>query len=227
MKKITSFLLLLFVLLAISSSSLSYAFEEYEEAEITFEDAFVYISENIIDKSMNFLGENENWEISLELDETIGETGQVEYSAILTITLKQGDITWTRFDLISNNGIFTKNEWQIFRNPIKITTNELLPVIDEEIVIVTSQRNLENKDVLFLVNNIDEDMISSKQASSIFIEKFYETYGVYPPMSYSYEISAYNGYWLISFDDNDGIGGKGILLIDGTTGYADDIKIDE
>ncbi|NLL72906.1 MAG: hypothetical protein GX237_05205 [Clostridiales bacterium] len=226
MKKLTG-LLLIILLIGIAQNKLVQAYEDFEELELTFEDAFDYITMNIVDKTMNFQGENESWEASLVLDETAKETGESEYLVNLTLTPKKSAITWTRFDLISDKGTYSKNEWQIFRNPIKITTESVVPAIDEKVVIVASQRQFEDKDILFLSNKNDTNMISAKEAIKIFIEKFYETFGIYPPTSYSYEISVYNGDWLISFDDNDGIGGKCVLLIDGKTGYADDIKMDE
>lgn len=226
MKKIIG-LLLVIVLLTISQNKLSYACGEDEKPTLTFEDVFNYISANIVDKSMNFLGENESWEASLVLDETVMETGETKYSVNLTIIPKKGSITWTRFDLISNKGTYSKNEWQIFRNPIQITSKDVLPATDEEIVVVASQRGFEDKDVLFLSNKNDTDMISSEQAIRIFIDKFFETFNLYPSLGYSYEISVYNGDWAISYDDNDGIGGKALLLIDGITGEAYEIKEDE
>lgn len=72
-----------------------------------------------------------------------------------------------------------------------------------------------------------KDMISKEQAIRIFTEKFYETFNMYPPESYTYEISIYNGDWLITYDDNDGIGGLAVLLIDGVTGEAGEVKVEE
>lgn len=229
MKKITGLLIIVAVLSMLPSNN-SYAYVTYDEFEClepTAEDVFAYISTNIIDKSMDYRGENDNWKASLVLNETVTESGQAEYNVNLTLTPKTSSITWTKFSMISHKGYYAQDEWQIFQDPISITSGYPLPILDEEIVIVASQNNFKNSNILFLRNNDPIDMISSDRAIRIFIDKFYETFGFYPLESYSYEINVYQGDWLMSYDDNDDIGGKAVLLIDGITGEVDEIKIDE
>lgn len=208
--------------------SLCSEYDEFEDVEPKPEDVFSYISNNIIDKTMNFQGENELWKAVLVIEETLTERPEGRYNVILTLTPKIGDLCWTKFSLISNKGVFSKDEWQIFLNPVKITSSYPLPVKDEEIVIVVSPKGSKIPSILFL-NNVNQpaDMISSDQAINVFIKKYYETFGVYPLESFTYEITTYKNDWLITYDDNDGIGGESCLLIDGKTGEAYDIKTEE
>lgn len=212
----------------IDESELRSVYEEFEDIGPPTEDeVYSYIANKIIYKNMNYQGENDYWIANMVLEETLTEDRQVKYNIVLTLTPKVSAIDWIKVSLVSYNGIYCKNEWQIFRNPLKFTFSDPIPAINEQVVLVTTQ-NSTSPNIMFLSNmNQPEGMISSEQAIRIFIQKYYETFREFPPADFTYEISVYGKYWLITFDDNDGIGGKSCLLIDGVSGEASDIKTDE
>jgi len=184
-----------------------------------------YILKNIYSTSMNFQGESVNWSASLVVENILQQNGEIKPQMKLTIVPKNSAIRWIRYTIITNNGTKVNYTWSIFKNPVVIIEEGPLPKFDDEIIVKIKNENLE--EVIHLKNTIPEGTITATSAVNIMVVKYYETYGTYPAENYTYEIELLDGYWIISYDDNDGIGGKAYVVIDSITGATDGIKVEE
>jgi hypothetical protein len=184
------------------------------------ETASAYIKKNILFKSMKMEGENRKWKASLVVGRTRGSNGEYQPYMQLILTPKISSLAWTSYSVITNNGYITDQVWQIFKNPIVIKSDRLLPVVDETVIVCLKSSDNSTMDVLMLDTVIPPAVrITPSQAIRIFVEEYHSIYKKYPERNFSYEMELYNDNdWIVGFDDNDGIGGIAALFIDGKTG---------
>lgn len=185
-----------------------------------------YVQENISYKSVNFYGENENWEVTLKVVK-VEENNEIIPKVKLNLVPKKSAISWTSYTITTQNGWIKDNVWQIYKNPIEIMKDYPIPGASDDVVIAIKTEQEQYLDIIILKNDLPQDIISSKEAISIFVSEYYNIFGQYPEKTFDYQIEMVEGNWLVTFDDNDGIGGLGCLLVKGNTGGTDGIKIDE
>lgn len=131
-----------------------------------------------------------------------------------------------RYQFHSSNGCILDEQWLESGQNIVSDTNAPLPIPNEKLKVQMIRGT--TKEEFEISNTITTNVITPEQALRKTLEVYYHTYGEYPTEKFTFYIDFRdNTYWLVSFDDNDGIGGQGYLLIDAFNGEAGDIKVDE
>jgi hypothetical protein len=179
-----------------------------------------------------FAGGNKNWDCSYKIVDTVAAS-----SAPTSITNRMKFLLtplslckyYTRcfeYSVQTSRGKFSGEQWFKAGDLIRIEANTPIPAARESLTVHICEWS--NEEVFYLFNVIPLNAISPEQAFRKTFEVYYATHGLYPTAKFSFEIEFYDQtYWLVTFDDNDGIGGQSYLLIDALTGEAGEIKEDE
>lgn len=199
-----------------------YEFQTAEESE-------AYIKRNVFFKRMEFEGGNRNWQVSLVVSRTWDSSYGYKPYIQLTLTPKHLDFARLSYSIISDNAYITDSIMQINKQPIEIKSYRMLPRVGEDIVVCIQSSASTHMDVLLLKQVIPNNIkITPEKAIQIFVNEYHAIFGKFPAQKFSYEMEIYNDRdWIVSFEDNDGIGGWALLLIDGRTGQPGDMKIEE
>jgi hypothetical protein len=189
--------------------------------------------QNTYATSMIFKGSNQNWDCSLTvLNKLEAKNDELEKSPQVIVMLCP-KFTWesyiTRlyeYMIHTSNGCYHDYQWIKSGEYIYLNTDNPVPTSAEKITAQIIRGSAE--DIIEMNNRIPLDVISPKDALRILLEVYRDTYGSYPTDSFSFYVEFREPqYWIVSFDDNDGIGGRGYLLINAYTGDAGDIREDE
>lgn len=184
---------------------------------------------------MCFKGESQNWTANFIVEKKVMPVENKDNNIKISVFPKKrkgndttpiGKVQY----LIETSNEKISGEKELFGNMyINIDKNTNAPLKNEKIKISITWQG--KKEIIELSNIIPDDVISPEQAFRNAIKLFYETFKHYPPINYSFFI-AYDmqgrNYWQVSFDDNDGIGGKSYICVDAITGkVGDNIVSDE
>lgn len=198
---------------------------EFQSAQ----EATSYIYQNVLFKSMRLEGENHNWHVSLEVSRRFNQNAEYQPYIDVTMTPKNSDIERVTYSIITSQGYLSDTVWQLFTNPIKITSYAFKPQIDESIFVCIKSAASSNMDVLALKSVMPQNLkVSPEQAIGVFVEEYYNIFGKYPQDNFTYELELYNiTDWLVAFEDNDNIGGWSVLFVDGSSGNTGGMKMEE
>jgi hypothetical protein len=226
MKKIiTGCFVLMFILML--DTTPCYGAEKKSTQILGYDQVEGYVNETSDQKTLYFEGENSNWEINLLVENIVTESGVIEPRTTLTLIPKFSSVTWTTFAITTKSGWIKDSVWHIYKNAIEVVLDYPIPKASEQVVVSIKPEEGSLIDIILLKEQVSEEMISCDDAMDIFVNEYYSIFKEYPPKEYTYEIEIWEGDWIVSFDDNDGIGGKTYLLIGGTTGETDGMKMDE
>jgi hypothetical protein len=179
-----------------------------------------------------FTGGNENWDCTLKVVDTVaanstkpGNTGRMQF-VLTPLVLSKYYTRYFEYSVWTSRGNFSGAQWFKAGDSIQIEANTPIPSACESIMVKICDWCKE--EVFYLTNVISSNAISPEQALRKAFEVYYATYGAYPTAKFTFAIDFIDKTdWLITFDDNDGIGGQGHLLINAITGETCDIKEDE
>jgi hypothetical protein len=185
--------------------------------------------------TMLFTGGNDNWDCTYRMVDTIAASSAVESPTrrmqfvLNPLLLDSKYYTYTRFFKYSvqvSRGKFSGEQYLKTGQVLRIEGSTPFPFASEKVAVQI--REWYNEESFYLTNLIPADAITPEQALRKTFEVYYATYGRYPTANFTFEIEFYGQTdWLVTFDDHDGIGGRGYLLIDAFTGEAQAIKEDE
>jgi hypothetical protein len=187
--------------------------------------------------TMLFKGSNDDWDCSYRVMDTVAASSAAESATrrmkfVLTpLLLDSKYYTYTRFFKYAIQTCRGKLSGELCLKTgqdLRLEGNTPFALASEQITVRVQEYFNNNEGSLALTNVIPAEAITPEQALRIAFEVYYATYGVYPTADFTFEIEFYGPKdWLVIFDDNDGIGGKGYLLIDALTGEPREIKEDE
>ncbi|HEY8464304.1 MAG TPA: hypothetical protein VIM29_09840 [Bacillota bacterium] len=183
---------------------------------------------------MIFEGGNENWSCTYKVVDTIIKSGVVvepvpNKFVLIPKLLENAYYDYTRkfsFFVSYSKAQFSGEHWLKTGEEFIVESNAPAPDPRESIQVKVVEWGKEEQ--FILVNIIPANAITPETALRKALEVYYRTYGIYPTADFTFTIEYYDQqYWLVSYDDNDGIGGKGVLLVDAFTGEPGEIKEDE
>ncbi|MEN8905059.1 MAG: hypothetical protein ABF289_03775 [Clostridiales bacterium] len=178
---------------------------------------------------MIFKGESNDWQAKYVVDKKVlsdeENTGIAKLYLIPKINYAEKmDQIW--YHVKTTQGYTSATTELLENNNIELTENSPIPLSDESIVITIVYGNKTEK--IVLNNTFPENIISADTAFKSTLDKYIEIYNQYPELSHTFYIELYdNNNWIISYDDNDNIGGKAYIEVDGITGESSDMKIEE
>lgn len=187
--------------------------------------------QKIMVSTLVFEGNNPNWTCTYQIIEPILKTEETakKVRAIFTLTPKFTASVTQKFGYFAQ----TSKGWIAGEQSLQpgqaliVESNATAPNAYENIYVEVSGVN-GSKEKLILTNPIPINAITREQAFRTFFKVFNNSYKAYPTTNFSYELTFQERrYWLITFDDNDGLGGKGYLLIDALTGQPGEMKEEE
>jgi hypothetical protein len=189
--------------------------------------------QNTYATSMIFKGSNQNWDCSLTVLEKIEKANDEPENSPQVHVILYPKFTWEtyitrmyKYLIHSSNGCSMAYQWLKTGEYINQNADRPIPSVLDK---VTAQiiRGLKT-DLIEMSNKVPVDIISPEEALRVALGVYRATYGSYPTEKFSFYLEFRDSqYWLVSFDDNDGIGGRGYLLVNAYTGDADEIKEDE
>lgn len=229
-KKFFRFIGLSFLLLSLLLSFSSGTFAAPDEELVN---TFL---QNTYATSMIFEGVSQNWNCSFIVKQAIAKNSMgienvPKVTVIITprFTWERGPIWAFNVKIHTSNGAIVGTYGLMSGQSISLNTNAPVPEPSETILVEISGGP--NGDELIKLSNIVPrhfGMVTPEEALRTTLDVFYKTYGEYPTKNYTFDIVFYDKiYWLVSIDDNDGIGGLSHLLINAYTGVASEIKEDE
>lgn len=174
---------------------------------------------------MLFKGDSNAWNVNFIVDKIISiEDASEKAEVILTTKKNYSGLAWLHIK--TTQGTFSKNV-DVKDGKVVLADNNLpIPIANEAIKITIVYGD--NMDSILLANKYPEGIISPDSALVSALVEYKEVYKSYPTSEYTFELDIINDNdWLVSYDDNDGIGGKEYIIIDGTTGISGDIKVEE
>lgn len=183
--------------------------------------------------SMIFRGSNQNWTCSMTIlekaekpDDKQDKIAQVNLTMSPKFTWESYISRMYKYLVHTSNGCYLGFQWLKNGEYIKLNSDKPIPASSDK-PIAQIIRGLQ-VDSIELSNLVPKNIISPDQALRATLKIFMSTYGCYPTKNYSFFIEFRDSqFWLVSFDDNDGIGGRGYLLVDAYSGAAGEIKEDE
>lgn len=178
-----------------------------------------------------FEGNNPNWTCTYQIMEPVLKTKETEVKvrSIFTLMAKSVASVNQKFGYFAqtSKGWIAGEQYLQPDQSIIVESNATVPNAYENIYVEIGSMN-GTKEKLILTNPIPINAITREQAFRTFFKVFYNSYKAYPTANFSYQLAFQDRrYWLITFDDNDGIGGKSRLLIDALTGQPSEMKEDE
>jgi hypothetical protein len=184
---------------------------------------------------MLFEGDSMNWTGSYAVEEIIDESGNVDTSIKVVLDPKKDKITrWINYEITTSNGVIKGSEWLIFSESLVYEADEPLPNKDDKIEVKIKQGDL--TEIFYLECTSYEELtptgaeditVTAQRAVELLMEVYFNIYGVEMPSTYTVYVEYLDGEWVVSYDDNDGIGGKAYLTIDAKTAETSDIKVEE
>jgi hypothetical protein len=179
-----------------------------------------------------FTGGNKNWDCSYKVVDTVAAssapastTNRMKF-VLTPLKLCKYYTRCFEYSVHTSRGKFSGEQWFKADDLIRIEANTPIPAARESLTVQICEWS--NEEVFYLFNVIPSNAISPERALRQTFEVYHATYGIYPTAKFTFEIEFYDQtYWLVTFDDNDGIGGQSYLLIDALTGEAGEIKEDE
>jgi hypothetical protein len=182
--------------------------------------------------TMIFNGNDEKWDCICMVRETIWSDPekirlpQLKIIMFPKFTYCKYYIRHFDYVLTTSKGCITGERWLHSGEPIIVETTELVPEKAEMIPVKISEWY---KTSLFeIVNIIPDGILTPEQAFRKACTVYYQTYATYPQASFLFMMEFVDQeYWLVSWDDNDGIGGQSFLLVNAFTGETGEIKVDE
>jgi hypothetical protein len=178
-----------------------------------------------------FVGGSDDWDCCYKVVDTVAASGGASATQrmkfILTPLFSGSYSRYIKYSVKTSRGEFSHEQWIQDGQIIEIEANTLIPASGE---IISLEITEPDETTSFeLTNVIPAAAVAPEQALRKAFEVYRVTYGVYPTARFSFAIDFLVDLnsWLVTFDDNDGLGGQGILLIDAITGEAGSIKEDE
>jgi hypothetical protein len=191
--------------------------------------AFETIQEKTYATNMQFNGESSTWTAQCNVSKIIKETIN-KYKVNICISPKvfceEPDAKYTSYSILSKNGCLSG---KLTLNPndiIELETDNFIPLADESITIIITQSD--KTETIILTNTFPNSIIPAKQALENVFLYYKSIFGRFPTCNFSFSVSLLdNMYWIVSFDDNDGIGGQTYVTVNASTGEIIDMKTDE
>jgi hypothetical protein len=183
--------------------------------------------------TMTFKGSNQNWDCSLTVlekletvDNELVNWPKVKIILYPKFTWETYIIRMYEYLITTSNGSAYGYEWLKSGKYITLNTDGPIPESAETITVQITRGK--KTDSIEMRNKIPLNIISPEKAFRVTLGVFRATYGSYPTEKFSFYIEFRDSqYWVVSFDNNEGIGGRGYLLVNAYTGDAGDIKEDE
>jgi hypothetical protein len=181
---------------------------------------------------MIFSGSDANWACVYTVWDTVSDNPDAPgLPKIKVVILPQ--FTYSKYYIHRFNYVITTSrgelrgeKWLRSKESFMVEACGPVPTVDEVIKVVVEEWY--QSDCFEIANIIPEGIISPEQAFRKTFAIYYRTYGAYPTADFTFKIEFYDReYWLVSWDDNDGVGGESFLLVNAFTGEAGDIKEDE
>jgi hypothetical protein len=225
-----------FIVCLLIGTASQYSTVRAQDAQTLFppdEDLVKTLLQNTCVTSMIFKGSNQNWNCSMTILEKVeNRNDQPDNIAQVNLTLSP-KFTWEsyiarmfKYLIHTSNGCYLGSQWLKNGEYIKLNSDKPIPASTDK-PIAQIVRGLQ-VDSIELSNLVPQNIISPDQALRATLKVFMATYGCYPTKNYSFFIEFKDPQsWMVSFDDNDGIGGRGYLLVNAYTGAAGEIKEDE
>jgi hypothetical protein len=233
MKKIWLLFLIVILLIGVTPDHSTVRAQDTQAPPPPDEALVKNVLQNTYATSMIFKGSNQNWDCTLTvLTKLETETNEPENPTRI-ITMLYPKFTWesyiTRlyeYQITTSNGYYHDYQWLKSGEYIYLNTDNPVPQSTEKITAQIIRGA--TTDLIAMNNRIPLNIISPERALRVMLEVFRTTYGTYPTDSFSFYIEFREPqYWIVSFDDNDGIGGRGYLLVNAYTGDAAEIREDE
>jgi hypothetical protein len=179
-----------------------------------------------------FTGGNEKWDCSYTVRESLspgaGRSGSPRVKVVLTpkVAYYKYCIRHFNYLITTSKGYLAGAKWLRSGKSITLETDRPIPQNDETIGVYLSKWH---QTTFFTIkSSIPDGTISPRQAFCKAWAVYFDTYGTYPTTLFTFRIEFIDRkYWLVSWDDNDGIGGESFLLVNAFTGEAGAIKVDE
>jgi hypothetical protein len=179
-----------------------------------------------------FTGGDKKWDCEFTVRETLataaGSPGPPCVEMLLAPKFTYSKYYIRHFDylLTTTNGCLSGAKWLHSGEMIAVETAGPIPEKDETIAVKVSEWS--KTSAFNLTNRIPDGAITPQAAFRKAWVVHYETYGTYPTTLFTFMIEFVDQkYWLIVWDDGDGIGGASYLLVNAFTGEAGAIKVDE
>jgi hypothetical protein len=223
--------------------------EQNNSLQVSFQDNNKNTSTEQGDKNMNlneilqrtyatemcFKGESQNWTANFIVEKKVMSIENKDTNIKISVFPKKNKdndttpIGKVQYLIETSNGKISGEKDLLENMSINIDKNTDCPLKNEKIKINIIWQG--KKEIIELSNIIPDNVISPEQAFRNALNLFYKTFKHSPPINYSFFI-AYDmqgrNYWQVSFDDNDGIGGKSYIYVDAITGkVGDNIVNDE
>jgi hypothetical protein len=190
------------------------------------QDAFESALEKTYAQKMIFKGENENWSVQYVVRNIIKETIDQPKPKITIIPKNFKYAKNVSYDITAKNGSISGRVLLSPEDTIELESYSLIPYPDENVDITLTHDSITES--ITLTNAFPSSIISANEALKNVFTYYKNINGVYPTSDFTFNLELMDDtHWLISYDDNDGIGGLTYITENALTGIIDDSKTDE